>query len=84
MRASLYVQCRRGYRTDGPEALRPVGEIDWVLAQAAPDGYTPGTFNLPAALALTKDRAADYDANAFTYLANFAEDPNTVMVAANS
>jgi len=24
VRASLFVQCRTGYRTDGPEALRPV------------------------------------------------------------
>lgn len=31
VRASLYVQCRTGYRTDGPEALRPVGEVEIVL-----------------------------------------------------
>lgn len=31
VRASLYVQCRTGYRTDGPEALRPVGEVETVL-----------------------------------------------------
>lgn len=31
VRASLYVQCRTGYRTDGPETLRPVGEVDTVL-----------------------------------------------------
>ena len=31
VRASLYVQCRTGYRVDGPEALRPVGEVETVL-----------------------------------------------------
>ena len=31
VRASLYVQCRTGYRTEGPEALRPVGEVETVL-----------------------------------------------------
>ena len=61
------------------------GQIGFTeVAQAAPDGYTLGTFNLPAALALTKDRAADYDVNSFTYLANFVDDPNTVTVAASS
>jgi len=38
VRASLYVQCRTGYRTDGPEELRPVGEVacvlDWTRGQA--------------------------------------------------
>jgi len=31
VRASLYVQCRTGYRADGPEALRSVGEVETVL-----------------------------------------------------
>lgn len=61
------------------------GQIGFTeVAQASPDGYTLGTFNLPAALALTYDRAADYDVNNFTYLANFVEDPNTITVAASS
>ncbi|MAZ15039.1 MAG: tripartite tricarboxylate transporter substrate-binding protein [Ahrensia sp.] len=61
------------------------GQIGFTeVAKAAPDGYTLGTFNLPAALALTKDRDADYKVNSFTYLANFVEDPNTVVVAASS
>jgi len=38
VRASLFVQCGTGYRTDGPEALRPVGEVkcvlDWTRGQA--------------------------------------------------
>lgn len=32
VRASLFVQCRTGYHDDGPEALRPVGEVETVLA----------------------------------------------------
>jgi len=61
------------------------GQIGFTeVAGAAPDGYTLGTFNLPAALALTKDRVADYDVSSFTYLANFVEDPNTITVAASS
>lgn len=32
VRASLYVQCRTGYRSEGPDALRPVGEVETVLA----------------------------------------------------
>src|SRR6056300_93213 len=61
------------------------GQIGFTeVAKAAPDGYTLGTFNLPAALALTHDREADYDVNSYTYLANFVEDPNTITVAASS
>ncbi|WP_343504186.1 tripartite tricarboxylate transporter substrate binding protein [Alloyangia pacifica] len=61
------------------------GQIGFTeVAEAAPNGYTLGTFNLPAALALTKDRAADYDVDSFTYLANFVDDPNTITVAAAS
>ena len=61
------------------------GQIGFTeVAKAAPDGYTLGTFNLPAALALTHDRDADYDVNSYTYLANFVEDPNTITVAASS
>lgn len=31
VRASLYVQCRTGYRTTGPEALRSLGEVETIL-----------------------------------------------------
>ena len=27
---TVFAQCGEGYRTDGPEALRPVGETEWV------------------------------------------------------
>lgn len=61
------------------------GQIGFTeVAGADADGYTLGTFNLPAALALTHDREADYDVTSFTYLANFVEDPNTITVAASS
>lgn len=30
VRASIYVQCRTGYRPDGPEPLRPVGEVETI------------------------------------------------------
>lgn len=61
------------------------GQIGFTeVAAAAPDGYTLGTFNLPAALALTHDRDAGYDVESFIYLANFVEDPNTITVAADS
>ncbi|WBU53977.1 tripartite tricarboxylate transporter substrate binding protein [Paracoccus sp. SCSIO 75233] len=61
------------------------GQIGFTeVATADPDGYTLGTFNLPAALALTYDRNADYDEGSFTYLANFVDDPNTIVVGADS
>jgi len=61
------------------------GQIGFTnVATAKPDSYTLGTFNLPAALALTNDRDADYDVNSFTYLANFVEDPNTIVVRSDS
>jgi len=61
------------------------GQIGFTqVANAEADGYILGTFNLPAALALTYDRKADYDASSYTYLANFVEDPNTVVVSASS
>lgn len=32
---SLYVQCRNGYRTSGPQALRPLGEVETVAEWSA-------------------------------------------------
>ena len=61
------------------------GQIGFTeVATAKPDGYTLGTFNLPAAFALTMDRKADYNQKSFTYLANFVKDPNTIVVAKSS
>lgn len=61
------------------------GQIGFTsVAEAKPDGYTLGTFNLPAALALTFDRHAAYDADSFDYIANVVHDPNTIVVSRNS
>ncbi len=38
VRASIYVQCRTGYREDGPEALRPVGEVETIRHWAGKAG----------------------------------------------
>jgi L-fuconolactonase len=34
VRATVFVQCRSMYRTDGPEALKPVGEVAFIAAAA--------------------------------------------------
>ncbi|WP_212654819.1 tripartite tricarboxylate transporter substrate binding protein [Marinomonas sp. CT5] len=61
------------------------GQIGFTkVATADADGYTLGTMNLPAALALTYDRKADYNAESFTWLANFVSDPNTLVVSKKS
>src|SRR4051795_6027986 len=42
--ATVYVDCRSMYRSNGPEALRPVGEVEFangVAAMAASGGYGP-------------------------------------------
>ena len=49
VRASLYVQCRTGYRTDGPEDLRPVGEVETVL------DWTRGQDHFPVGLVAMAD-----------------------------
>jgi L-fuconolactonase len=38
---TVFVECMSGYRTDGPEAFRPVGETDFVVA-ADPGGFIAG------------------------------------------
>jgi predicted TIM-barrel fold metal-dependent hydrolase len=38
---TVFVECGSGYRTDGPEAFRPVGETEFVVA-ADPDGFVAG------------------------------------------
>lgn len=54
------------------------------VAQADPDGYTIGTYNLPGMMARTLDRDADYDADSFTYLANVVDDPNVIVTPKSS
>jgi L-fuconolactonase len=38
---TVYIDCRSGYRTSGPEAFAPVGETEFVVA-ADPDGFIAG------------------------------------------
>jgi tripartite-type tricarboxylate transporter receptor subunit TctC len=54
------------------------------VAQADPDGYTIGTYNLPGMMARTLDRDADYNADSFTYLANVVDDPNVIVTPKSS
>jgi tripartite-type tricarboxylate transporter receptor subunit TctC len=54
------------------------------VANAKPDGYTLGTFNLPGMMARTVDRKAQYDYNSFTYLANVVDDPNVIVTGKDS
>lgn len=49
VRASVYVQCRTGYRVDGPEELRPVGEVETML------DWTRGHDQFPAGIVAMTD-----------------------------
>lgn len=44
LRASVYVQCRTGYRVDGPEEFRSVGEVETILE------WTEGNPDFPAGI----------------------------------
>lgn len=65
-----------------PGASGQIGVTE--AANAKPDGYTLGTFNLPGMMARTIDREADYDRESFTYLANVVNDPNVIVTSKNS
>ncbi|MBW6416665.1 tripartite tricarboxylate transporter substrate binding protein [Celeribacter sp. PS-C1] len=65
-----------------PGASGQIGVTE--VANADPDGYTLGTFNLPGMMARTIDREADYDRESFTYLANVVNDPNVIVTAKSS
>ena len=44
VRATVFIECRANYRADGPEAMRPVGEAEFVngiSAMSASGGYGP-------------------------------------------
>src|SRR5215212_5314159 len=46
--ATVYVDCRSMYRATGPEAFRPVGEVEFangVAAMSASGGYGPAQIN---------------------------------------
>src|SRR5437763_17040739 len=38
---TVFIECLTGYRSEGPESLRPVGETEFVreIAQASDDGH---------------------------------------------
>ncbi len=40
--STVFIECTAGYRTDGPERLRPVGETEFVLGQAIESEATDG------------------------------------------
>ncbi|WP_417211153.1 Bug family tripartite tricarboxylate transporter substrate binding protein [Antarctobacter sp.] len=65
-----------------PGASGQIGVTE--AANADPDGYTLGTFNLPGMMARTIDREAGYDRDSFTYLANVVNDPNVIVTSKNS
>lgn len=39
---TVFIECSAGYRTDGPERLKPVGETEFVAAMAETSGSTTG------------------------------------------
>ena len=65
-----------------PGASGQIGVTE--VANAKPDGYTIGTYNLPGMMARTLDRKAGYSADSFTYLANVVDDPNVIVTAKDS
>ena len=45
VRSTVFIECRSMYRKDGPEEMRPVGEVEFVQGQAAASAsglYGPG------------------------------------------
>lgn len=45
---TVFLQCGECYRTSGPEALRPVGETEWVARIAAEAAEAPGRAQIAA------------------------------------
>ena len=49
--ATVFVECRQGYRTTGPVELRPVGEVEFVVGLAAnSDTEHPGNTRVAASI----------------------------------
>ena len=65
-----------------PGASGQIGVTE--VANADPDGYTLGSYNLPGMMARTLDRKAGYSADSFTYLANVVNDPNVFVTPKKS
>lgn len=62
-----------------PGASGQIGVTE--VANAKPDGYTIGTYNLPGMMARTLDRKSGYTPESFTYLANVVNDPNVIVTS---
>lgn len=54
VRATVFVQARAGYRSEGPDALRPVGETEFAVA-AAREGSDKGHPGVAAAIVACAD-----------------------------
>ncbi len=39
---TVFIDCSAGYRTDGPDHLKPVGETEWARSQQGSDGICAG------------------------------------------
>lgn len=49
------------------------------VSRATPDGYTVGTFNVPASLGRMVDREVSYDLDSFDFLSGVTSDPNILI-----
>ncbi|MGM8930495.1 Bug family tripartite tricarboxylate transporter substrate binding protein [Salinicola halophyticus] len=49
------------------------------VSRADPDGYTVGTFNVPASIGRMIDRKVSYDLDSFDFLSSVTSDPNTLI-----
>jgi predicted TIM-barrel fold metal-dependent hydrolase len=87
VRSTVYIECRTAYRPDGPEHLRPVGETEFVVAQAVPDGVM-GAIIAAADLALGDAVGEVLDAHAaaapgrfrgIRYLTSWDPDPAFIL-----
>ncbi len=59
IRATVYIQCGSGYRADGPTALRPVGETEFVDSVCTPgDGAAAGECRIAAGIVGFADLSA--------------------------
>lgn len=49
------------------------------VSRANPDGYTVGTFNVPASIGRMVDREVNYDLGSFDFLSGVTSDPNILI-----
>lgn len=61
------------------------GQIGWSTLAASPaDGSVVGNMNLPSMVSKVYDREVDFDIDSFTWIGTVMQDPNVLVVAANS